>query len=120
PRGCTVAEDSESFGGHLQEVRTPSSGPGRIPGQGLAGRGIDCSDSGPAYGPRTLAVAGVGVVQPALMAADIDGVSRYEDAVQRVAAGVVHPCRDTAADDRGAEPRDRVADSRGQRSGRVS
>ena len=87
-----------------------ATGLARVPAQGLAGRRVDRPDALPRHRTRSSAVGAEGVVEPALVATDVDRCAGDRHRVQGVTAGVVDPRRAVRVRDRGLEARGRVAD----------
>src|SRR5215216_6087899 len=81
-------------GGSREEVLSSDAARLRwVPGKGLACLRIQGADTGARHRAGTGFVPSEGVVQPALVALDVDRCARCRDRVERVAARVVDPCR---------------------------
>src|SRR5919107_1169086 len=86
-----VAGDPQAVEGEHEVVGADAPRPGGVPAGRPARRRADAADAGAGDRAGAGNVAPVLVVEPALMAADVDGAGVGDDAEQRVAAGVVDP-----------------------------
>ena len=86
-----VAADPQAGGGGEQGLGAGAAGAAGVPGQRQAVDRVECGDAFAGHGAGAGLVALEGVVLPAHVAADVDGLAGDCDAVGGVAAGVVGP-----------------------------
>src|SRR5690606_26018425 len=86
-----VAADEQALGVGDQCLDAVAERPRRGPRERLAGLGVDGADAGTRDRAGARVVAALGVVEPALVPADVDGGAGDRGGQQRVAAGPVDP-----------------------------